>query len=171
MTLFAVLAHEVHSVTVFIPEGALVGEGAVCDGDVVVVVVGGEGPTLVVGHGVTWRGDRRGSDSQSSWLGKLRVTSLSPFTVLCFKEEQARGDVHHAGLSTARLKIKIKATFSAGSSVISAEPRSVKSSRLRCYLLFNDLGGQARLRRSRLHTRKHAADKQKRLVTAQSVKE
>lgn len=40
---------------VFIPEGALVGEGAVRDGDVVVVVVGGEGSTLVVGHGVAWK--------------------------------------------------------------------------------------------------------------------
>lgn len=58
--------------TVFIPEGALVGEGAVCDGDVVVVVVGGEGSTLVVGHGVAWRGDRRGSDSQSKLAGKAQ---------------------------------------------------------------------------------------------------
>lgn len=83
-----------------------------------------------------------GQTHRANWLGKLRVTSLSPFTVLCFKEEQARGVVHHAGLSTTRLKIKTKATFSAGSSVISAEPRSVKSLRLRCYLLFNDLGGK-----------------------------
>lgn len=57
MTLFTVLPHEVHPVTVFIPEGALVREGAVCDSDVVVIVVGGEGSTLVVGHGVTWGGD------------------------------------------------------------------------------------------------------------------
>lgn len=57
VTLLAVLPHEVDSVAVFIPEGALVGEGAICDGDVVVVVVGGEGSTLVVGHGVAWRGE------------------------------------------------------------------------------------------------------------------
>lgn len=59
---FTVLPHEVDSVAVFIPEGALVGEGAVRDGDVVVVVVGGEGSTLVVGHGVAWRED---TDSQT----------------------------------------------------------------------------------------------------------
>lgn len=57
VALFAVLPHEVHSMAVLVPEGALVGEGAVCDGDVIVVVIGGEGSTLVVGHGVTWRGD------------------------------------------------------------------------------------------------------------------
>lgn len=59
---FTVLPHEVDSMAVFIPEGALVGEGAVCDGDVVVVVVGGEGSTLVVDHGVAWRED---TDSQT----------------------------------------------------------------------------------------------------------
>lgn len=63
--------------TVLIPEGALVGEGAVCDGDVIVVVVGGEGSTLVVGHGVTWRGDW---GSEVDWQEKLRVSSLGPFT-------------------------------------------------------------------------------------------
>lgn len=71
VTLFTVLPHEVHSMTVLIPEGALVGEGAVGDGDVIVVVVGGEGSTLVVGHGVTWRGDR---ESEGNWLEKLRVS-------------------------------------------------------------------------------------------------
>lgn len=40
--------------TVFIPEGSLVGQGAVGDSDIVIVVVGGEGSTLVVSHGVTW---------------------------------------------------------------------------------------------------------------------
>lgn len=63
--------------TVLIPEGPLVGEGAVCDGDVIVVVVGGEGSTLVVGHGVTWRGDW---GSEGDWLEKLRVSSLGPHT-------------------------------------------------------------------------------------------
>lgn len=43
--------------TVLVPEGALVGEGAVGDSDVIVIVVGGERSTLMVGHGVTWRGD------------------------------------------------------------------------------------------------------------------
>lgn len=59
---FTVLPHEVDSMAVFIPEGALVGEGTVGDSDVVVVVVGGEGSALVVDHGVAWR---EGNDSQT----------------------------------------------------------------------------------------------------------
>lgn len=40
--------------TVFIPKGAFVGQGAVGDSDIVIIVEGGEGSTLVVSHGVTW---------------------------------------------------------------------------------------------------------------------
>lgn len=58
MTFFTIFSHEVDTVTVFIPEGPFVGQGAVGDGDVVVVVVGREGSTLVVRHGVTWQRDR-----------------------------------------------------------------------------------------------------------------
>lgn len=58
MTFFTIFSHEVDTVTVFIPEGAFIGQGAVGDGNVVVVVVGGEGSTLVVRHGVTWQRDR-----------------------------------------------------------------------------------------------------------------
>ena len=54
MAAVAVLPHEVDAVAVFVPEGAFVGQSAVGDGDVVVVVVGGEGPALVVDQGVAW---------------------------------------------------------------------------------------------------------------------
>lgn len=54
MTCVSIFPHEVDTVTVFIPEGAFVGQGAVGDSDIVIVVVGGEGSTLVVSHGVTW---------------------------------------------------------------------------------------------------------------------
>lgn len=43
---------------VFVPEGSLIGQSAVGDGDVVVVVVGGKGTSMVVGHGVTCRDNR-----------------------------------------------------------------------------------------------------------------
>lgn len=57
VTFVTIFAHEVDAVTVFIPEGAFVGQGAVGDGDVVVIVVGREGSTLMVRHGVTWQTD------------------------------------------------------------------------------------------------------------------
>lgn len=54
VTFVAIFPHEVDTVTVFIPKGAFVGQGAVGHSDIVIIVVSGEGPTLVVGHGVTW---------------------------------------------------------------------------------------------------------------------
>lgn len=51
--------HQVDTVAVLVPESPLVGQGAVGDGRVRVLVEGGEGSAVVVGHGVTWgRGDR-----------------------------------------------------------------------------------------------------------------
>lgn len=49
-----VFSHEVDTMTVLIPEGAFVGQGAVSDGNIIVIVIGGERSTLVVSHGVTW---------------------------------------------------------------------------------------------------------------------
>lgn len=49
-----IFSHEVDTMTVLVPEGAFVGQGAVSDSDVIVIVVGGERSTLVVSHGVTW---------------------------------------------------------------------------------------------------------------------
>lgn len=48
----SVSSHQVDPVAVLIPERSLVRQGAVGDGDVVVVVEGGERPAVVVGHGV-----------------------------------------------------------------------------------------------------------------------
>ena len=54
MTFVSVFPHQVHAVTVLVPEGSLIGQGAVGDGGVVVVVEGGEGPSVVVAEGVPW---------------------------------------------------------------------------------------------------------------------
>lgn len=54
VTIITVFSHEVDTMTVFIPKGTLIGQSAVGDGDVIIVVVGGEGSALVVSHGVTW---------------------------------------------------------------------------------------------------------------------
>jgi len=48
----SISSHEVDAVAVLIPEGSLIGQGTVGDSDVVVVVVGGEGTAVVVGHRV-----------------------------------------------------------------------------------------------------------------------
>ncbi len=58
MTYFAVIVvsvfpHQVHTMAVFIPERSLVGQSAVGDGDVIVMVIGGEGPVLVIRQGIT----------------------------------------------------------------------------------------------------------------------
>lgn len=58
MTVISISAHKVDAVAVFVPEGSLIGQSAVGDGDVVVVVVGGKGTSMVVGHGVTCRDNR-----------------------------------------------------------------------------------------------------------------
>lgn len=55
MASVSILPHEIHTVAVLVPEGAFVGQGAVGDGDVVVVVVGGEGSALVVRQRVAWQ--------------------------------------------------------------------------------------------------------------------
>ena len=53
MTVVSVFPHEVDSMTVFIPKGTFVGQGAVGDSDIIVVVIGRERSTLVVSHGIT----------------------------------------------------------------------------------------------------------------------
>lgn len=58
MTVISISAHEVDAVAVFVPEGSFIGQSAVGDSDVVVVVVGGKGTSVVVGHGVTCRDNR-----------------------------------------------------------------------------------------------------------------
>lgn len=55
VTIVSISSHEVDSVAVFVPEGSLIRQSAVGDRDVVVVVVGGKGTSVVVGHGVTCR--------------------------------------------------------------------------------------------------------------------
>lgn len=52
VTVVSISSHQINPVAVFIPEGSLIGQSAVGDGNVVVMVVGGERPAVVVGHGV-----------------------------------------------------------------------------------------------------------------------
>lgn len=49
----SVSSHQVDSVAVLIPERPLVRQGAVGDGNVVIMIVGGKRATVVVRHGVT----------------------------------------------------------------------------------------------------------------------
>lgn len=53
VTFVTVFPHEVDTVTVFVPEGALIGQRTVGDGSIVIVVKSGEGAPLVVGNGIT----------------------------------------------------------------------------------------------------------------------
>lgn len=46
-------SHDVDTMAVLVPEGTLVGQGAVGDRDVIVIVVGGEGSALMVRQRVT----------------------------------------------------------------------------------------------------------------------
>lgn len=86
MTVISISAHEVDAVAVFVPEGSLIGQSAVGDGDVIVVVVGGKGTSMVVGHGVTCRDNRdrkvkmsvgsQSSGSEFSNIGSLCSAGL-----------------------------------------------------------------------------------------------
>lgn len=66
VTVISISSHEVDTVTVFIPEGTLVGQGTVGDCDVIVMVVSGEWTTVVVGHGVTCKGTHQTQSAE--WL-------------------------------------------------------------------------------------------------------
>lgn len=61
MTVVSISSHQINPVAVFIPEGSFIGQSAVGDGNVVVMVVGGERPAVVVGHGVAYTGQTRES--------------------------------------------------------------------------------------------------------------
>lgn len=50
----SISSHQVDPVAVFIPEGSLIGQSTVGDGDVVIMVVGGERTAVVVGHRVAY---------------------------------------------------------------------------------------------------------------------
>lgn len=63
MTFVSVFSHQVDTMAVFVPEGSLVGQSTVGDGDVIVVVESGEGAALVVRHGVAWRTGRKENNS------------------------------------------------------------------------------------------------------------
>lgn len=60
MTVISISSHEVDAVAVLIPEGSLIGQGTVGDGDVVVMVISGEWTTMVVCHGVTYKDEQQG---------------------------------------------------------------------------------------------------------------
>lgn len=69
MAVVTISAHQVDSVTVLVPESSFVGQSTVGDGRVVVLVEGGEGPSIVVGHGVTWNGGTKGrASSVFAWF-------------------------------------------------------------------------------------------------------
>lgn len=54
MTVVSISAHEVDTVAVFIPEGSLIGQGTVGNGNIIVMVIGGERTTMVVSHRVAY---------------------------------------------------------------------------------------------------------------------
>lgn len=77
-------AHQVDTMTVLIPESSFVGQSAVGDGRVCVLVIGGEGSAIVVVHGVTWlRAEERIKTPPKSqlnyhprlWGGEPKVTT------------------------------------------------------------------------------------------------
>lgn len=70
MAVISISPHEVDAVAVFIPEGSLIGQGTVGHSNVVVVVIGGEWTTVMVGHGVAYR------DAQQLGPGQLLVGDL-----------------------------------------------------------------------------------------------
>lgn len=55
VTVISISSHEVDTVAVFIPERSLIGQGTVCDSNVIVMVISGEWTTVVVGHRVTYK--------------------------------------------------------------------------------------------------------------------
>lgn len=55
MTVVSIFPHQIHSMAVFIPERSLVGEGTVGDGNVMVLVISGEGSVLVIRQGIALR--------------------------------------------------------------------------------------------------------------------
>lgn len=80
MSGLSVFAVEVGPVAVLVPPRSFVRRGAVGDGDVVVSVLGGEGPALVVAQRVTW--SQRGRRTQSlkhrhTRGGRLHVAAVN----------------------------------------------------------------------------------------------
>lgn len=73
MTAVPVFPHQVDTMAVFIPEGTFVGQGAVGHGDIIIIIVGGEGPALVVGHGVTWLEALNGESSYGSARSLMKI--------------------------------------------------------------------------------------------------
>ena len=67
MAVVPVSPHQVDTVAVLVPESPLIGQGTVGDGRVCVLVEGGEGPAIVVGHGVTWERERTAESWSSGW--------------------------------------------------------------------------------------------------------
>lgn len=50
VAIVTISSHDVDTMAVLVPESTLVGQGAIGDGDVVVVVISREGSTMMVGH-------------------------------------------------------------------------------------------------------------------------
>lgn len=59
VTVVSIFPHQIHSMAVFIPKRSLVGEGAVGDGNVIVIVIRGEGSVLVIRQGIALRETQR----------------------------------------------------------------------------------------------------------------
>lgn len=80
MAVVPVSPHQVDTVAVLVPESPLVGQGTVGDGRVCVLVEGGEGSAIVVGHGVTWGRERTDSGLELlGGCGSTRATTQGPW--------------------------------------------------------------------------------------------
>lgn len=91
MTVISIPSHEVDAVAVLVPEGSLIRQSTVGDGDVVVMVVGGKRTSVVVGHGVTCRDKRRTYGSSHGRLLLLHH-SRAPDTNGVSPDHRSHGD-------------------------------------------------------------------------------
>lgn len=88
VTVISISSHEVDTVAVFIPECPLIGQGTVGDSDVIVMVIGGEWTTMVVGHRVTYKDtQQKGRERQPNkvcyhWHKYQRSIFKLPFNLI-----------------------------------------------------------------------------------------
>lgn len=86
VTVISISSHEIDTVAVFIPEGPLIGQGAVGDSNVVVVVISGKWTTMVVGHRVTYK------DTQQ------RESGLNEQFSVCYEQMNRMCNVYVVGV-------------------------------------------------------------------------
>lgn len=113
VTVISISSHEVDTVAVFIPECSLIGQGAVGDSNIIVVVISGEWATMVVGHRVTYKDSNRERERElTKWSVVQFLLGTGELQVNCIERRDKLKQCLNVWLQTTEVIFTCRSTVS-----------------------------------------------------------